>query len=94
MSPEEAAAFTLGVLFIASTAAVLIFRGPIGKAIARRLEGKAAPDSALVQQLEELELRLADVEPDRARVGDLEERLDFAERLLASGPERVKEGRE
>ena len=47
----------------------------------------------MVQRLEELELRLADVEHDRARVGDLEERLDFAERLLASGPERVKEVR-
>ncbi len=93
MGPHEVAPFVLGVLFMVSTAAVLIFRGPIGRAIARRLEGKLAPDLALVQRLEELELRLADVEHDRARVGDLEERLDFAERLLASGPERVKEGR-
>jgi len=93
MGANEVAPFVLGLLFMVSTAAVLIFRGPIGRAFARRLEGKLAPDPALVQRLEELELRRADVEHDRARVDDLEERLDFAERLLASGPERVEEGR-
>jgi len=93
MSPQEAAALMLGILFIASTAAVLILRGPIGKAIGRRLEGKAGPDAGQLQRLEELELRLANIEHDRARLGDLEERLDFTERLLASGPERVKEVR-
>jgi hypothetical protein len=38
------------------------------------------------ERLLELEGRLADLEAAQARVVELEERLDFAERLLAQGP--------
>lgn len=43
------------------------------------------------ERIAELEQRVAELELDRARVGELEERLDFAERLLASSSERPKE---
>ena len=37
------------------------------------------------QRIEELEQRLAELEATQSRVGELEERLDFAERMLAQG---------
>jgi ubiquinone biosynthesis protein UbiJ len=61
----------------------LILRGPVGKAIARRLEGQQLPEG----QSPEIAGRLAQVDELSHRVAELEERLDFAERLLARGRE-------
>ena len=58
---------------IVAVVAVKLFRGPVGQAIADRLRGSAAPDTAVLDELEALKGRLAEVE----------ERLDFAERMLA-----------
>ncbi|HEU5218157.1 MAG TPA: hypothetical protein VFU23_05825 [Gemmatimonadales bacterium] len=79
------------VLFI-SVGVVLVLRGPVGKALARRIEGKVGADPALAERLEELEHRLAELEQERARMGELEERLDFAERMLAAPQARLKDG--
>jgi hypothetical protein len=56
---------------------IKIFRGPVGEAVADRLRGPSAgsPDPAMVAEVESLKHRLAEVE----------ERLDFAERLLSQG---------
>lgn len=63
-----------------------VLRGPIGDALARRLSGqRQGADPALADpRVAELEGRLAEVE----------ERLDFAERLLARGtsPEGAAKG--
>ena len=60
-----------GMVFLMS---VVALRSPIAKAMAERLkEGEGAPDEVYAE-LDEL----------RARVIELEERQDFAERLLAS----------
>jgi hypothetical protein len=66
-----AVALTLGL--------VKIFRGPIGAAIAERIRGGATPveDPALAAEVDHL----------RGRLADVEERLDFAERLLAQARE-------
>jgi hypothetical protein len=49
-------------------------RGPVGAALSERLRRRAAePDPALPGEVDQLKTRLAEVE----------ERLDFAERLLA-----------
>jgi hypothetical protein len=58
---------------------VKIFRGPIGAALAERIRGGARPadDQALAAEVDHLRPRLAEVE----------ERLDFAERLLAQARE-------
>lgn len=45
--------------------------------------GKAGPE--LQQRVEMLEGQVAELEADRARLAELEERLDFAERLLTAG---------
>jgi hypothetical protein len=89
MNPNDVAPTIAAITFFVS--AVLIFRGAIGKAIARRIEGKAGADSALAERIEELEHRLAELELERARVTELEERLDFAERMLAAPVERAKD---
>jgi hypothetical protein len=74
----------LGLCF----AAVRIFVGPIGQAIADRVRGRheapSGTDPALVGEVDQLQARLADVE----------ERLDFAERLLAraSHPDQIPGG--
>lgn len=72
-------------IWIAVAGAVwLTFKGPIGKAIATRLQAEALgadPDGTL-QELDEL----------RTRVAELEERQDFSERLLArkDEPQRLE----
>jgi hypothetical protein len=58
---------------VLAVVAVKLLRGPLGHAIADRVRGSAPPDPALVEELEALKGRLAEVE----------ERLDFAERVLA-----------
>ena len=62
----------------------LMLRGPVGKAIASLLEGDSQHDEELVMRVEDLESRLAELSLEQQRVGELEERLDFAERLLAA----------
>jgi hypothetical protein len=66
---------------------VLIFRGPLGRAIARRIEGSGG-GTELDARLRDLEERVAQGEQDRA---ELIERLDFAERMLLQAREGVKE---
>ena len=85
MNPNDVAPLFISVVLSLTVGAVLIFRGPLGKAIARRIEGTAGQGSELTQQVADLEHRLAELEQDRARMAELEERLDFAERLLSQG---------
>ncbi len=68
MPPGDVAPVVVTIVFFVSAAATFILRGPLGKALARRLEGgPAQPQDAALER----------------RVAELEERLDFAERLLA-----------
>jgi len=80
-----------GVLFI-----IIVFGGgmlfalsksEIGRAIADRIRGGTPGESvepALAEEVERL----------RLEVGELHERMDFAERLLAAGRDQVAPGRE
>ncbi len=65
---------------VTMVAAILIMRGPVGKAIAARLHGAAEPSDAALDVPEEVYAELDDL---RARMLEMEERQDFAERLLA-----------
>jgi hypothetical protein len=60
---------------------------PVMRALARRLEGKGAADHGLRAEVEHLHQRLGEMDTLQVRVGELEERLDFAERLLTRGQE-------
>ena len=71
----------------AGVAAAVIFyallRGPVGRAIGKMLEGGSGQDEQLALRVEELEAQLGELGLDQRRFAELEERLDFAERLLA-----------
>ncbi|HPF61330.1 MAG: hypothetical protein KC544_08155 [Gemmatimonadetes bacterium] len=71
----------------------LLLRGPVGKAIAGMLEGgSSAEDPMLGVRLADVEDRLQEVSLETQRMMELEDRLEFAERLLA---QRVQaDGRE
>jgi hypothetical protein len=73
-------------LAIGAVAVGMLF-GPIGSAIARRLEGKTAADPAGQAEVEQLHARIGEMDTLQARVAELEERVDFAERLLAQNRE-------
>ena len=78
-------------IFFLSFASVLILRGPLGRALARRIEGASGQvDTHLFPVVEELQGRVAELESRVERMHELEERLDFAERMLAQGREPVQ----
>lgn len=72
---------------ITMVAAMVVLRGPIGQAIAKRLSGESSAQQAALDVPPEV---YAELDELRARVLELEERQDFAERLLAerSAPDR------
>ena len=82
--------FIVPVALFFTIGAVAILRGPIGKALADRLAGRM-PTGV---QSEETNALQVEVEELRYRVTDLEERLDFAERVLAQRrePEQLGPG--
>jgi hypothetical protein len=68
------------ILIFGGGTAVAVSFSPIGKAIADRIRGRsnlAAPDPEL----------LADMDDLRAQLSELQERVDFTERLLAKDRE-------
>jgi hypothetical protein len=71
----------------------LMLRGPVGKAIAGLLEGDTQHDEELIMRVEDLEARLGELSLEQQRVAELEERLDFAERLLAAREPGMIEGK-
>jgi hypothetical protein len=62
---------------------------PLVRAFAARIEGRGS-NPALEQRVNELQQQLADAEGLQHRVAELEERLDFAERLLAQRDEPAR----
>ncbi|HKU61895.1 MAG TPA: hypothetical protein VJQ44_11805 [Gemmatimonadales bacterium] len=81
MGPFDAIAFVALCVGL-----VKIFTGPVAKALGDRIRGRAATeaDQAVLAEMDQLRERLAEVE----------ERLDFAERLLARGgqPDQIPGG--
>jgi len=88
MNGSDLAPMLLGMTLFLSAAAVLILRGPVGKALARRLEGNAGATPELEARVHDLEQRLAGLEQERT---ELLERVDFAERLLLEIKEAPRE---
>ena len=91
MPPGDLAPVIATPIFFLSAATVVNLRGPLGKALARRTEGASGQvDTHLFPVVEELQGRVAELESRVERMHELEERLDFAERLLAQGREQVQ----
>jgi hypothetical protein len=81
----------LAMFLAIGAAAIGVLFGPIGSALARRIGGRPEPDDARAE-IEEMRAGVtAEVDRLRDRVAEVEERLDFTERLLAQHePERLK----
>lgn len=71
--------FLVPISLFFSIAAVAILRGPLGRALADRLAGRSAGGETAA----DLEALRGDVEELRFRLTEMEERLDFTERMLA-----------
>ncbi len=86
MNSDQHFALILIAVFGVILPGILAIGIPLGKAWARRLEGGSAPslDPAMLDELQRL----------RERVGELEERLDFTERVIAQRcePDRLAGG--
>ena len=72
MSPDQV--LLIVIVSITAWTVTRVFRGPLGEAIARRIGGGAGPLESGAHDHEIAELR--------SRVAELEERLDFTERVL------------
>jgi Tfp pilus assembly protein PilO len=80
------------MIVLAALAAATIILWPIMRAFGRRVEGKGVADPAMRSDIEQLQARIGEVDALQARVAELEERVDFAERLLAQNrePDRLQ----
>jgi Tfp pilus assembly protein PilO len=74
---------TVLLMLIAALTAGVIILWPLMRAFARRVEAKGGTDPALRADLEQMQQRLGEVDTLQHRVAELEERVDFTERLLA-----------
>lgn len=73
----------MSIMFL-SLAAIFVLRGPLGRAIGERIAGRReAGDDHEIRDLK------GDVEELRHQLSEVQERLDFAERLLARQDERA-----
>jgi hypothetical protein len=83
------------LLVAAMITGVMILLGkiviPITQAYARRLDPSARATQP-TGELADLEARVRDLEAREARVAELEERLDFTERMLAQQREQPRLG--
>ncbi len=70
--------FIVPVTLFIAIAAIAILRGPLGKALADRIAGRTHGAAGV-----ESERVLRELEDVRERLAEVEERLDFNERLLA-----------
>ena len=83
---SELGQFGLAIAWGGALVALLI--GPLGQAVAHRIRGRAAQPEGLTsgemtaERIAVLEDRLVELEQERNR---LEERLEFAERMLLQG---------
>ena len=80
------------LIVIATLAAAVIILWPLMRAFGRRLEGRGAGDAALRADIEQLQTRLGEVDSLHHRVAELEERVDFTERLLAQAAPQGRVG--
>ena len=68
--------FAIPAMLMLGIGGTIVLRGPLGRALARRLEGGSPPAVDVEPLLHELD-------EVRSRMVELEERMDFTERLLA-----------
>ncbi len=82
--PEE----VIAVISIAVITAGFFLLRPLVRSWARRIEGRAGFE-AVTAELDQVRDRLQEVDELHNRVAELEERVDFSDRLLAQQSQRV-----
>ena len=90
MPPGDIAPVFVTSLLAVCTAAVLILRGPVGRAFETWLTGRKGGSGLEGAEMDEVKARLDSVQELEQRVYELEERLEFTERLLASANKAAK----
>lgn len=82
------------MIVLAIVVAATLVLWPLVRALARRLEGKGTANAALQGEVEELRARVHELEASQGRLFELEERLDFTERILTQKePARLPDAR-
>ncbi len=71
----------MSILFVCA-AAVFVLRGPFGRALADRIAGRSGTDDREVRELR------GEVDALRHELTEMQERVDFTERMLARQDER------
>lgn len=82
LSPHIQEEILIALVIIAISIATVFLFKPLILALARRIENRGV-DPALRGDVEQLREQVTDLEPLRGRVHELEERIEFTERLLA-----------
>jgi hypothetical protein len=81
-SPGNVESIVIGGFALVATVVGFFLLKPLVLAFARRVEGRGA-DPQLMADVEQLREQVAELDPLRGRVQELEERVEFAERILA-----------
>jgi hypothetical protein len=84
MLPGDTPFVVFGILGLGSIAAWLV--RPLFLSFGRRLEGRGS-DPAVLAEVEELRRQVQELQAGQQRLLEIEDRLDFAERMLAQGRE-------
>ena len=86
-------AIVVGVLGACGLTALGVLRGPVGQALARKIDRQEI-GAGSAEELDQLHARLEQLEAGQSRFAELEERLDFTERLLTQQrePDQLREG--
>lgn len=73
MSVKLGEDFFIPTMIVGGIVTAIVLRGPVGRALARRIEGEGVVPPDVLGEVDEV----------RQRMLELEERLDFAERMMA-----------
>ena len=76
-----------GVLGTLGFTGVLVYFGIRMATVLSDRAARRVPGQEVLAEIDELRMRIGELEADRGRLLEVEERLDFAERLLSSGPQ-------
>lgn len=87
--PGMSESILIALTIIAVLIGSIYILGPLVRAFARRIEGKGIA-AGVQEELQRLRESAAEVDGLRDRIFEIEERLDFAERLLAHKPEAAR----
>lgn len=71
------------LILVGGISSIFVLRGPLGRALADRIAGRASADRDAAQVRELADRVVAELDDVRQRLMEIEERQDFAERMLA-----------